>query len=69
VVSEAEPSKFFLVPAGEIRSNKYDLSISRYREIEHKEVEYEKPGVIMNKVMRLEKEIEKDIEAIEAMIR
>ncbi|MDP2887105.1 MAG: hypothetical protein Q8P51_19030 [Ignavibacteria bacterium] len=57
-------SKFFCVPVAEIRNNKYDLSISRY-----KEIEYEKLGVIMQKVMRLEKEIENDIEAIKEMIR
>ncbi|MDP2887103.1 MAG: class I SAM-dependent DNA methyltransferase [Ignavibacteria bacterium] len=60
--------KCFLVAADEIRSNKYDLSISRYKEIEHTEIKYEKPGVIMQKVMRLEKEIENDIEAIKRMV-
>lgn len=62
-------SKFFAVPADEIRSNKYDLSISRYKEIEHKEIMYEKPDVIMEKVIQLEKQIENDIDAIKAMIR
>ena len=50
-------SKFFAVPGDEIRSNKYDLSISRYKEIEHKEIEYEKPDVIMKKLLELENEI------------
>jgi type I restriction enzyme M protein len=62
-------SKIFTVPADEIRSNKYDLSISRYREIEHRVIEYEKPGVIMEKVVELERQIESDIESIKAMIR
>jgi len=62
-------SKIFTVAADEIRSNKYDLSISRYREIEHKEIEYEKPNVIMEKAIQLEKQIEADIESIKAMIR
>ena len=57
-------SKFFAVAADEIRSNKYDLSISRYKEIEHKEIEYEKPDIIMEKTMQLEKQIESDIESI-----
>lgn len=56
------------VPADEIRASKYDLSISLYKQIEHKEIEYEKPGVIMEKVIQLEKQIENDIEAIKAMI-
>ncbi len=62
-------SKIFTVLAEEIRSNKYDLSVSRYREIEHKEIEYEKPEAIMEKVIQLEKQIEGDIELIKAMIR
>jgi type I restriction enzyme M protein len=61
-------SKFFTVPADEIRSNKYDLSISRYKQIVHKEIEYEKPDAIMNKIAKLEKEIAEDIEDIKAMI-
>ena len=35
--------KCFFVAAEEIRANKYDLSISRYKQIEHKEIEYDKP--------------------------
>ncbi len=60
--------KCFRVSAAEIRTNKYDLSISRYKEIEHTEIEYEKPGVIMRKVKQMENEIERDIEAIRKMI-
>ena len=55
--------KCFLVPGSEIRSNKYDLSISRY-----KEIEYEKPGIIMDRLMALEREIGKDVEGIKKMI-
>jgi type I restriction enzyme M protein len=60
--------KCFLVSASEIRSNKYDLSISRYKEIEHKEIQYEKPEAIMKKVLRLEKEIETEIEEIRSIL-
>jgi type I restriction enzyme M protein len=60
--------KCFLVPADEIRTNKYDLSISRYKQIVHKEIEYEKPDAIMDKIAKLEKEIAEDIEDIKAMI-
>jgi type I restriction enzyme M protein len=61
-------AKCFLVPADEIRANKYDLSISRYKEIEHKEIEYEKPEVIMKKVLELEKDIENEIAEIKRML-
>jgi hypothetical protein len=42
---------------------------SRYKEIQHKETQYEKPEVIMDKVVQLAKQIENDIEAIKSMIR
>ena len=35
----------------------YDLSISKYKEIEYEDVVYEKPEVIMGKIEKLEKEI------------
>ncbi|GEM_PF-1561742 len=66
--SPIRTSKSFSVPADEIRANKYDLSISRYKQIEHKEIEYEKPGVIMDRVMGLEREIAKDVEKIKNML-
>jgi type I restriction enzyme M protein len=62
-------SKFFAIPAEEIRSNKYDLSISRYKEIEHNEIEYEKPEVIMKKVLALEKEIASEVNEIQKLIK
>jgi len=66
--SSIRNSKCFTVPADEIRANKYDLSISRYKQIEHKEIQYEKPEVIMKKVLGLEGEIAKDIEEIKNML-
>ncbi|MBI3194676.1 MAG: N-6 DNA methylase [Ignavibacteriae bacterium] len=66
--SEFRNQKSFTVPVDEIRSNKYDLSISRYKQIEHKEIEYEKPEVIMKRVLALEEEISKDVDEIRKMI-
>jgi hypothetical protein len=44
-------------------------ALVRFLQAEHKEIEYEKPGVIMEKVMQLEKQIENDIQAIKGMIQ
>ena len=60
--------KCFYISAEEIRANKYDLSISRYKEIEHREIEYEKPEVIMKKLMDLENAIGRDVDEIRKMI-
>ena len=56
------------VDVHEISANKYDLSISRYKPIEYEEVEYEKPDVIMEKVLSLEKEIAVDINTIKKLL-
>ena len=65
--SENERTISFRLPNSAIHP-RADLSISRYKQIEHKEIEYEKPGVIMEKVMALEQEIAKDVDEIRAMI-
>jgi type I restriction enzyme M protein len=54
---KSDSRKVVLVNTKEIRKNKYDLSISRYKPVEHKAVEYEKPEVLMDRVMKLEEEI------------
>ena len=50
-------SAIVVVDAEQIRNNKYDLSISRYKPVEHKHVEYEAPDVIMDKILVMEEEI------------
>ena len=64
-----EGNKIVRVDVKEIRENKYDLSISRYKAVEYEEVEYEKPDVIMEKVLKLENEIVTDIKRIKGSIR
>lgn len=49
--------KHFFIPIKEIKDNNYDLSISKYREIEYEEVKYEKPEVIKKKILELENKI------------
>jgi type I restriction enzyme M protein len=49
--------KHFFVSVKDIKENNYDLSISKYREIEYEEVKYEKPEVIRKKILDLEKKI------------
>lgn len=46
-----------LVDVNHIRKNKYDLSISRYKPVEYKAVNYEQPDVILDKLMLMEEEI------------
>lgn len=48
--------KSFLVPVSEIRDNKYDLSINRYKEVVYEEKVYEKPAVIIEQIEVLDQE-------------
>jgi type I restriction enzyme M protein len=56
------------VPADEIKANNYDLSISRYKEIEYEEVRYEKPEIIIEKIEELEGKILEDIEELKWLL-
>lgn len=53
--------KAFFVSRKEIEENYYDLSINRYKEAVYREVEYEDPAIILEKVEELEKEITEGI--------
>ncbi|MFD0796273.1 N-6 DNA methylase [Maribacter chungangensis] len=49
-------SQSFLVPFKEIKGNDWDLSINRYKEIVYKEVEYDAPEIIINRIKKLNRE-------------
>jgi type I restriction enzyme M protein len=46
----------FWVPVSEIRENKYDLSINRYKEVVYAEKSYEQPAVIIAQIEALDME-------------
>lgn len=60
--------KCFYVPADEIKANNYDLSISRYKEIEYEEVRYEKPEIIIDKIEELEGKILENIAELKGLL-
>ena len=57
--------KYFFVPIEEIKEKDWDLSISKYREIEYEEKEYEKPEVLKKKILKLEEEIVEGLKELE----
>jgi len=61
-------AKAFFVPVQEIKDNKYDLSINRYKETRYEDVEYEPPKVIIKKLRALEQEIARDLDELEGML-
>lgn len=60
--------KFFFVPKKEIVEEKYDLTLSKYKEDVFEEVVYEKPEVILENLRTLEIEITKELSEIEGML-
>ena len=54
--SRLRTDKSFLVPVAEIRENKYDLSINRYKEVIYEEKTYLKPAQIIADIERLDAE-------------
>ena len=58
----------FCVPKVEIAATSYDLSLNRYREIEHEESEYEKPAAILADLRRIEAEIAEGLKRLEEMV-
>ena len=59
----------FTVPKADIaRDGAYDLSINRYKETVHEEVEHQSPAVIIAELKRLEAEIAYGLSKLEEMV-
>ena len=65
---EDRKGKCFLVPFDEIKENGYDLSISRYKEIEYEEIDYDPPEVIIEKIGSVEDQIKANIGELKEML-
>jgi len=62
-------AKYFFVPKAEIIENDYDLSISKYKEEVYEEVFYEKPYLIMEKLERIEEDIQKGLADLKGLMK
>jgi type I restriction enzyme M protein len=58
----------FLVPLDEIKSNDWDLSINRYKEIVYEEVEYDPPAMIIADIKQLDVERSEALKMLEEML-
>ena len=61
-------SKAFFVSAEEIKGNKFDLSLSRYKETVYEEETYDPPHVILKQMQDLHDDIAKDMKELEGML-
>ena len=59
----------FLVDKKEIADNDYDLSINKYKEIVYEKVEYRPTSEILADIEELNKEIDKNLEELKALLK
>jgi type I restriction enzyme M protein len=64
-----QTAKAFKVSAADIRAHNFELSINRYRQVRHAEVECEEPEMILARMQKLGEEIQRDMAELEAMLR
>jgi len=62
-------AKAFFVPVEEIRENKYDLAINRYKEAPYDAQTYELPTAILAKLRGVEAEITSDLSDLERLLK
>jgi type I restriction enzyme M protein len=62
-------AKPFCVPVKEIRENKYELSVNRYKQTNHVEQQYDLPSVILERLRDLESAIQDDLGALQGMLK
>jgi type I restriction enzyme M protein len=65
----ARTEQSFLVPKVEIVGNDYDLSINRYKQVVHAQVQYDSPLKILAELKVLEAEIMQGMEELEGMLQ
>jgi type I restriction enzyme M protein len=61
-------ARSFVVSKEEIAAAGYDLSLNRYREIEHDAVEHEPPAEILSRLREMERDIFDGLEELETML-
>jgi len=59
----------FCVPKVDIATQGYDLSLNRYKEVVHEEVEHRAPKDILADLAKLEVEIQQGMEKLEALLK
>jgi len=66
--SQGRTEQSFCVPKAEIAANDYDLSINRYKELVHDEIEHKSPHEILAELSTLESEIQQGLNDLKAML-
>ena len=67
--SKSDCANSVLVDIAKIKDEDYNLSISRYKEVEHEEIVYENPKEIIERVQKNESEIQNELEELKEMLK
>ena len=67
-INRKRTEKSFLVPFDEIKSNDWDLSINRYKEIVYEEIEYAAPTEIIKDIETIDQERNQALSALKEML-
>jgi len=67
-IERARTEQSFCVPKAEIAAAGYDLSINRYKEVVHEEIDHRPPGEIIAELKVMEREIAEGLAELEAML-
>ena len=59
----------FLVPKADIAENEYDLSLNRFKEVVYEAVEHDSPKEILDRLAKLEKEIQAGRKELEGLLK
>jgi type I restriction enzyme M protein len=62
-------ARHFFVPLKDIQDNRYDLSISRYRETKYEEAVFDPPQEIMRRLRSLDAKLSRDMDELEALLK
>lgn len=63
-----ESNQSIIVPFERIKQNNYNLSISGYKALNEVEVEYEDPKILLDNIMKVEKEIVEELTQLQGMV-
>ena len=58
----------FCVPKSDIAAQAYDLSINRYKEVVHEDVNHRRPKEILKTLDKIEREIQEEMKELQAML-
>jgi len=67
-IDNPRTAQSFAVPKADIEAASYDLSLNRYKEVEHEAIEYPHPTEIIAELRCIEKEIAEGLDRLEGML-